>query len=97
MLSVEIFNWNVTIAAGIAPERKYNSPGAVRYPLRFTTARVPARPIGSFMTMATFRALEGDNLQRWRDPRLSRLAVEPVSCAVFFYSVAVHRELPGTR
>jgi hypothetical protein len=49
------------------------------------------------MTGAAFSALKGNNLQRWSDPRLSRLAVEPVSCAVIFYSVAVHRELPGTR
>ena len=65
--------------------------------LRFTTARVAARPVLDNMPVAIFRALKGNNLQRWRDPRLSRLAVEPVSCAVFFYSVAVHRELPGTR
>ena len=44
--------------------------------------------------LAVFSTLEGDNLQRWSDPRLSCLAVEAVSCAVIFYSVAVHRELP---
>ena len=46
---------------------------------------------------AALRTLEVNYLQRWSDPRLSRLAVEPVSCAVIFYGVAVHRELPGTR
>jgi hypothetical protein len=43
------------------------------------------------------RALEGNYLQRWSDPRPSCLSVEPVSRAVIFYGVAVHRELPGTR
>jgi hypothetical protein len=46
---------------------------------------------------AVLRALKGNYLQRWSDPRLSCLSVEPVSRAVIFYSVAVHRELPGTR
>jgi hypothetical protein len=46
---------------------------------------------------AAFRALEVNYLQRWSDPRLSCLPVEPVSRAVIFYGVAVHRELPGTR
>jgi hypothetical protein len=46
---------------------------------------------------AALRALEVNYLQRWSDPRLSCLSVEPVSRAVIFYSVAVHRELPGTR
>jgi hypothetical protein len=43
---------------------------------------------------AVLRALKGNNLQRWSDPRPSRLAIESVSCAVIFYIVAVHRELP---
>ena len=46
---------------------------------------------------AALRALEVNYLQRWSDPRLSCLAVEPVSRAEIFYGVAVHRELPGTR
>ena len=50
-----------------------------------------------FPTLALLSALKGNNLQRWSDPRLSCLAVEAVSCAVIFYGVAVHRELPGTR
>jgi len=46
---------------------------------------------------AALRTLEVNYLQRWSDPRLSCLSVEPVSRAEILYGVAVHRELPGTR
>ena len=65
--------------------------------LGLTTAGMAAWAICSETSKAAFRALEGNNLQRWSDPRLLRLAVAPVSCAVILSGVAVHRELPGTR
>jgi hypothetical protein len=65
--------------------------------LRSGPGNTLTKPIMSSLLAAIFCAPQGDDLQRWSDPRLFILNGKPFSFTAILVVVAVHRELPGTR
>jgi hypothetical protein len=77
--------------------QKKHLPGYGAERLRSGPSDTLTEPVVGSLLAAIFRAPQGDDLQRWSDPRLFLLNGKPFSCTAVLVVVAVHRELPETR